>query len=134
MAFEPFFRLFPIITYSGQTQITIDENSTGNSLSISATDLYPDTYTVFINESALFTSSWTSGSYITIYLDHLAIGAYNITYIVQDTSGNEATLSIIVSVIITESPSTDLDIQFLLAVTILTSGVIGIVLLFRKKR
>ena len=65
---------------------------------------------------------------------NLIFSGYYITYIVQDTSGNEATLSIIVSVIITESPSTDLDIQFLLAVTILTSGVIGIVLLFRKKR
>ena len=126
--------IFPIITYSGQTQITIDENSTGNSLSISATDLYPDTYRAFINESVLFTSGWTSGSFITIYLDHLDIGTHNITFIVQDTSGNEAKLSIIVSVINTEPPAVILEMQLLISVMSLTLGVVGLVLLFRKRR
>ncbi|MFW9854468.1 MAG: NosD domain-containing protein [Candidatus Thorarchaeota archaeon] len=64
-----------------------------------ATDKHPENYTVFVDDSEYTNGTWTSGSYI--YFDPAGFtpGTYNVTIIVYDTSGLNATSTVFVTVL-----------------------------------
>jgi parallel beta-helix repeat protein len=105
----------PVITCSGAScpsELTMQEGSSGI-FSITATDSYPETYTVFNNDSVFQAGSWVSDVAINVDLSGLSIGAYNITCVFFDESENFAfhTITVIVEeeVVPTEptTPTTD---------------------------
>jgi len=83
--------------------IVYEYGSEGHSIVWSASDLYPDDYTIQRNGVFLDSDSWSSGS-ITLDIDGLALGSYVYTILVSDTSGNNAYDSVHVSVTDTTSP------------------------------
>lgn len=74
--------------------------TTGNKISLNATDLHPVNYQLVINGTLNKTATWTSNELIVLELDtlQLPVGVYNLTFIISDSFGNKATHSIIVTV------------------------------------
>ena len=62
--------------------------SSGNEVSWTATDLLPDYYFIYRNETKIDEGSWSSGVPITKNIDSLSLGIYNFSIWVNDTSGN----------------------------------------------
>ncbi|MFW9993792.1 MAG: NosD domain-containing protein [Candidatus Odinarchaeota archaeon] len=73
-------------------------------LAFNATDLYSDTYTLYLDDAVNKTDSWTSGTVVTVQLENLPPGVYNFTLVVLDTSGNGATLTVLVTLEDTVDP------------------------------
>ncbi|MFW9993054.1 MAG: NosD domain-containing protein [Candidatus Odinarchaeota archaeon] len=90
----------PVITYTGPDTFTFEAGSTGNTFTISATDLYPGNFTLYQNGTGIGTYNWTSGTVITVDLDELSLatGTYNFTLVVSDMSGNTDFMTVIVTV------------------------------------
>ncbi|MHA2295028.1 MAG: right-handed parallel beta-helix repeat-containing protein [Candidatus Hodarchaeales archaeon] len=90
----------PVITYTGKDTITFEEDSTGNVITVSATDLFPGNYTLLRDGIPVISGNWTNGTTITVSLDYLPLpaGVYNFVLVVRDTTGNEAILSVTVTV------------------------------------
>jgi hypothetical protein len=76
--------------------------STGHDLSWTPTDasvMTPTTYTIFRNSVAIQTSSWFSGSPITVNINGLTVGTYTFTCVVNDGfPGSNASDSVVVGV------------------------------------
>ncbi|MFW9993638.1 MAG: NosD domain-containing protein [Candidatus Odinarchaeota archaeon] len=98
----------PVITYTGPSTFTFEEDSTGNTFTLSATDLFPGNYTVYRDDYPVFSGNWTNGTVFTVSLDDLPLppGEYTIKLVVHDTSGNEAILTVTVTVTAKPAPST----------------------------
>jgi len=77
--------------------IVYNVGSTGHSILWSATDLNPANYTVY-NNSEIYTFSPWDGEPITTYVDGLAIGVYNYTIVLVDTSGLTTSRTVFVTV------------------------------------
>ena len=71
---------------------------TGNSITWTATDDNPTTYTVTRGGTQVASGSWTSGSPITVSVDGLSIGSYTYTITVNDGDGQSASDSVTVTV------------------------------------
>ncbi|MFW9994400.1 MAG: NosD domain-containing protein [Candidatus Odinarchaeota archaeon] len=130
--------VIPVIVYTGSDNISFEEGSTGNNLTASATDLYPDTYTVYQNGTAVDSGDWVAGTAIIIDLDALALpaGVYNFTLAVEDTSGNGA--SLVVTVTVTKPAAAAPDLLGLLVLVLLigaagATGAAGF-LFWRRRR
>jgi hypothetical protein len=80
--------------------------STGNTIVWNVSDTNPDTFTIFRNEVLIRAGSWT-GAPIIESIDGLAIGVYNFTLLVNDTSGNWISDEVNVSVIFPPEPTID---------------------------
>ena len=78
--------------------ITYEEGTTGNQLEWIATDLNPDTYIIYRNDTSLTSGKWTSSESITISVDRLVSGVYNYTIVVTDKYGNSNAHTVIVTV------------------------------------
>lgn len=93
---------------SGISSLTIDYGSSGNNLTLNATDPNPATYEIYQNGTLIKSGVWTSNSSITLDLDSLQlyIGVYNITYQVSDSFGNVAYHTVIVTVQPIKTPAT----------------------------
>jgi hypothetical protein len=77
--------------------VEFEEATTGNSVEWTCYDLYPDTYSVYVNSSIDISAAWAGGN-IEIILDGLEEGFYNLTLVVEDTSGNSASDTVLVTV------------------------------------
>ncbi|MHA1966934.1 MAG: right-handed parallel beta-helix repeat-containing protein [Candidatus Hodarchaeales archaeon] len=100
--------ILPVIIYTGPDDLTYKKNTPGKTLNVSATDVYPHTYILYQNGTVINSSNWISGELIIFSLDDfsLPVGVYNFTIVVNDTSGNEATKTIIVTVNPADTTST----------------------------
>ncbi len=76
----------PEILSSGD--VTVDEESTGNSISWVLKDYDPNNYIIYKDGKNLLSDNWTSGQVIQIFVDGLKHGSYNFTIVVEDTHGN----------------------------------------------
>jgi hypothetical protein len=103
----------PILT-STPSNISVEIDYTGQSISWTATDLNPDTYTIELQGTGIVvgSTSWTSGVVITYNIpDGFAIGDYIYIITFTDTSGNSIFESVTFTVgdtnnpIITDAPS-----------------------------
>ncbi len=110
--------------------------TTGNSISWTATDLDPDTYTITVNGLGVVSAtSWTSGSEVSFSVDYLVIGEYTITITFTDGSKNSSTDSVIVTVQNSSNPTSDTEespvpfLSMIISIFILS----GLVLTKRKE-
>jgi hypothetical protein len=92
-----------IIVTSGD--INYNEGASGNTIHWNGTDINPDQYELFLNGSLAESGTWTVGTKIEANVDGLPKGNYNYTIILSDTSGNNATSTVIVTVIDAISPN-----------------------------
>ncbi|MFX0208595.1 MAG: DUF4350 domain-containing protein, partial [Candidatus Hodarchaeota archaeon] len=81
------------------------EGTIGHTISWTATDTNPNTYTIYKNGSIIETGSWVSDTPIVINVDGLAIGTYYYTLVVTDSSDNSAMDTVIVTVVNSAIPS-----------------------------
>ena len=74
------------------SDISYQSGDIGDSYSIEwvATDLFSNNYTAYKNTTINATGSWSSGINISIGVNGLAVGTFNFTIIVNDTTGNNA--------------------------------------------
>jgi len=86
---------------------TYSEGTTSNTITWTATDLNADNFICYQNASEHDTGSWTSGVGIIINIDGFAIGFYNFSIIVYDTSNNYDFDYVIIQVIDTTYPVLD---------------------------
>ncbi|MCE7737083.1 MAG: hypothetical protein GPJ54_19510 [Candidatus Heimdallarchaeota archaeon] len=78
--------------------VSYSNGTIGNTLIWVATDLDPDTYTLFRESTIIESGFWVSSGIILINIDGLAIGEYNYTILVSDSSGNSISNEVIVTV------------------------------------
>ncbi|MBA7607208.1 hypothetical protein ES703_14366 [subsurface metagenome] len=109
----------PVIT-DAPTDFTVEYGYTGQSLSWTATDANPSTYTIELEGTGIVTgpTAWTSGIAIIYDIpDGFAVGIYVYTINFTDTEGNYATDSVTFTVEDTTSPvisdaPTDLTVEY----------------------
>ncbi|MFQ5978677.1 MAG: nitrous oxide reductase family maturation protein NosD [Candidatus Heimdallarchaeota archaeon] len=68
-------------------------------ISWTATDNYPASYTIYRDGVEVENGLWISGDQIIVNISGLAIGDYNFTIVVEDQSGNKGSDSVIVTVL-----------------------------------
>jgi len=100
-------------TLDNPDDIQYECGSTGNDIIWSPLDLKPDSYEIYRNGIMIDSGNW-DGLVVQISIDGLALGSYNYTLVVYDTSGNSVSNSIVVSVVDTTDPtlSSPDDVQF----------------------
>lgn len=86
----------PVLDSPSDVAYTVDD--TGNWINWTATDTDPANYTIYRNGSDIENGTWTSGVPINVSVDGLAIGVYNYTILVNDTSNNQASDLVYVTV------------------------------------
>jgi hypothetical protein len=84
-------------TISSPADVEFQQGTTGHSIVWSCSDFYPDSYRIYINGVVNKTADWDSAD-ISVVLDNLVQGTYNLTVVVYDTSGNSASDTVMVSV------------------------------------
>ncbi|NVM01527.1 MAG: hypothetical protein HWN67_04295 [Candidatus Helarchaeota archaeon] len=103
-------------TISAPADIPYELGDTGYSISWTANDLAPNLYVITNNTVEVASGAWTSGVPITISVDGLPIGTYTFVCTVNDTTGNSASDTVIVTVNDTAPPTItsplDLDIEY----------------------
>ncbi|MFW9890275.1 MAG: hypothetical protein ACFFER_18985, partial [Candidatus Thorarchaeota archaeon] len=99
-----------IPSLSSPEDIQFKVGATGYSLTWTLQDANPFSYEVFMNSTSIKSGIWNStGDTVTITLDSLAVGIHVVTIIIADLAGNEASDTVIVSVL-PESPTTTIGI------------------------
>ncbi len=90
----------PIITLS-TTNFTVEAGYTGQSLSWTATDANPDTYTIELQGTGIVAGPtvWTSGNEITYNIpDGFAVGVYTYNITFRDENGNSISNTVTVTI------------------------------------
>ncbi|MGY5853977.1 MAG: NosD domain-containing protein [Candidatus Thorarchaeota archaeon] len=82
---------------NGPPDIAIIEGTTGNYVVWTASDLNPNSYEILIDHDSVVIDHWID-SEISYSLDPLSRGLYNLTLIVEDTSGLTSTDTVLVTV------------------------------------
>ena len=86
----------PAINYP--SNMTYEYGYTGNSISWTPTDNYPDNYIIYRNGTIVKQGSWLSGNPINVSVDGLTPGLYEFLLVVQDTSSLNQSRTIFVQV------------------------------------
>ena len=107
----------PIIDHPAD--ISYDLGTTGHTITWTATDIDPDTYTITLDGTVVDSGNWISGSSITINVDGLSLGENLYTIVVNDQAGKSATDVVKVTVIADGAPIIDhpADISYDLGTT-----------------
>ncbi|MFW9964811.1 MAG: OmpL47-type beta-barrel domain-containing protein [Candidatus Sifarchaeia archaeon] len=95
----------PVVTITPEST-TVEEGSFGTEITWIATDLYPESYILWIDESPFASGPWVGGPVI-ITIDGLLLGTYNYTLTFIDESGNAASTFVWVYAEDTTPPSID---------------------------
>ncbi|MHA1992218.1 MAG: hypothetical protein ACW981_04320 [Candidatus Hodarchaeales archaeon] len=75
------------------------EKTTNNLILWFPKDLFPDTYTVYIDDEVTDSQVWVSNNRITVNVDNLIVGEHNVTIILKDQEGNQVKDTVIVTVL-----------------------------------
>ncbi|MFX1603305.1 MAG: NosD domain-containing protein, partial [Promethearchaeota archaeon] len=95
-------------TIDSPSDIEYEHGTTDHSIVWTPDDLNPQSYAIYLNGTEVRSGAWNSTSEtITISVDGLAIGAYNYTVVLHDTSGNSANDTVLVTVVDTTAPTID---------------------------
>ena len=90
------------------SNIEYDEGTTGNIIQWQPTDLHPDNYTIYHDSLVLRSGTWNStGEFIRISVDGLAMGTHNYTLVVRDVGGNTARHTVFVTALDATPPNID---------------------------
>ena len=100
------------------SDLVFEVDTTGNSIFWNASDYNPDSYEIFKNDSLVDSDTW-DGLPITFLVDGLSIGAHNYSIRLNDTSGNYATDTVLVTVTpaATTTPTTPTTTPFVTGTT-----------------
>lgn len=128
----------PILTIT-PTDLILETDYTGESISWTATDLNPDTYSIELQGTGVVAgpTSWTSGTAITYNIpDGLAAGNYTYIITITDSYGNSIMDSVLVTV---ESPGAVVPpgipgYELALVLGISTVFIIGLMISIKKKK
>jgi hypothetical protein len=94
----------PIFVFS-PADLQYSEGTIGNTLSWNSTDTYPDTFVIYRNGSLTGDSgNWNNSDNIIINIDELLKGVHNYTIVIYDTSGNQESDTVFVTVVDIISP------------------------------
>jgi len=99
----------PVITVN-PTDLNLDLGYTGESLSWTATDINPNTYTIELQGTGVVSgpTTWTSGTVISYNIpDGFAAGVYTYSITFTDGSGNSVSDTVTVTVAASGEPPTD---------------------------
>jgi len=107
--------------------------TTGNNVTFSPIDANPDSYAVYINGTIFSQGSWNSTSeVVTVLLDSLEAGTYNLTVVVTDVAGNQDSHELLVVVYGSAPP---VPMEMILAIGVAGAlGVVIIAIILIKKR
>ncbi|MHA2352859.1 MAG: hypothetical protein ACXABX_07040 [Candidatus Thorarchaeota archaeon] len=109
-----------------------------NNCTWTGTDSDPDTYSVYLNGTEIASGPWTTGTLIVVPLSSLVFGIYNLTIVLTDDLGNQASDTVLVYVLpSTFTPTASLflvDTLAIISIGITLGGVVLIVVLVRLKR
>ncbi|MCH8907866.1 MAG: hypothetical protein IH840_12330, partial [Candidatus Heimdallarchaeota archaeon] len=97
------------------TDFSYTEGSTGNTISWTATDTNPATYSITRTGLNPLSGSWSSGTAIILDIDGLGVGIYTFVITVLDLAGNSASDTVVVTVLTisdTTSPTVAGPIDF----------------------
>ncbi|MBY9005438.1 MAG: cellulose 1,4-beta-cellobiosidase [Candidatus Lokiarchaeota archaeon] len=97
-------------TINQPTDVSYLQGSTGNSISWTATDDNPTTYTVTRDGTQVSSDSWISGSPITVSVDGLSEGSYDYVIIVNDGDVQSTTDTVVV--VVTTEPTSGGNVWF----------------------
>lgn len=92
----------PVI--GAQSNVVIEFGSIGTIINWTASDLLPANYTVLIDDDYWVSGSWSNDSVVSINVDGLAIGNHSLQIVFADSSNNQETAEITISVQDTTSP------------------------------
>ena len=131
----------PTIT-SAPTDFTVEFGYTGQSLSWTATDLYPNTYTIELQGTGIVAgpTAWMSGNSITYNIpDGFAVGVYVYTVNFTDDHGNFKSDTVIVTINSSSTPPPvgGSPFELIIIASVIGGGaVIGlaVALVIRRKR
>ena len=88
--------IVPLVYYTEST--IVDVESTDEYLSWRCIDEYPDTFTIYVNREIETQGFWES-ELLSLQIDQLPVGSYNVTLSVSDAAGNTRTTYTTVAVI-----------------------------------
>ncbi|MFW9965136.1 MAG: hypothetical protein ACFFCX_16310 [Candidatus Sifarchaeia archaeon] len=103
--------------------------TSGHTINWSASELYPENWSVYVNGTFLISDSW-NGSDVLLPIDNLEVGIYNYTIIFEDESGNTGVDVVFVSV---REPPILMDGFLTLSLVIGGVLVIIIIVVIRKR-
>jgi hypothetical protein len=86
------------------------QNSTGNEISWKITELLPDQYEIYRNNTLIQSGIYNNEEVITLNIDGLSAGVYVYTFLANDTSGNFNSLNHYIEVIEITNPVIELVI------------------------
>jgi len=94
-------------TINSPVDIEYDHLSTGHSIIWTPYDASPFTYIIYLDADIVRSGAWNlTSETISISVDGLAVGLYNFTIVVSDTSGNSAIDTVLVQVVATITTTT----------------------------
>ncbi len=93
-------------TIDSPSDITYELGTTGNSITWTPSDLHPDHYELYRNDSLLGSWVW-DGSPIVVDVDGFGVSTYNYTLTVYDIGDNTVSDTVFVSVVDTTPPTID---------------------------
>ncbi len=126
----------PVIT-STPSDFAVAHDYTGQSLSWTATDTNPDTYTITHNgtTTVVAATAWTNGTPVTFNIpDGLASGLHTYEINFSDTGGNNVSDSAVMTVNPTSGGPAIPGFEPLIVIGITAIGSIGLVVLKKKKK
>ncbi len=88
----------PIITTSGFSGLAIEQGDIA-SISWTLADVHPSIYTLYLNDVAIRSGSYMTGTMISIQIDSSTLSTLNYTMIARDTFGNVESLTRLISVV-----------------------------------
>ncbi len=88
---------------SSPDDLQYEIGSTGHFANWTVQDQYPDTYSIFVNSTPVFSEVWTNGT-LSWNVDNFAPGTYNVTIEVADSAQHHVTDTVWVTVTTPTTP------------------------------
>ncbi len=125
----------PVFTARPPQIYNMTEGSTGNVLNWTVTDRSPANYEIYVNGTLMANDTWASGDTISYNIDSLTAGNYNITIVVYDEVGNNATDTVTVAVTTPAGiPGLPIPLEYLIILIVIIIVLIVVAIYLVRKR
>ncbi len=111
------------------------EGTTGNILNWTAVDHSPSTYKLYVDGTLVANGTWTSGTPISYNIDAFSVGTHNVTLVIFDEVGNNATSSVTVAVASPSLiPEVPIPLEYLIIIVVIVIVLLVVAIYLIKKR